>query len=171
MDDEVGTGQPQQFDESGNRREASPADRHHGRTGTRPRFAARGAWRVLAIPNGSNQAISNAMVVVESLISLSRPPMIPPTPIGVSLASQINRSSVVKRALDTVERDHRLAVGRAAHPETAAAQRVEVVRVVGLVELEHDVVADVDDVVDRTHSRGSQTMCDPVRATARRARR
>ena len=56
-----------------------------------------------------------------------------------------------ERALDAVERRHRLAVVGEAHAEAAAAERVEVERVVRLVELEHHVVGDVDDVADRPH--------------------
>ena len=100
VDDEVGAGEPQQLDEPGDGAAACRADRHRGRSAAdaslrRPRRAA-----VLAMPIGSNQAISSAIVVVASLISLSSPPMIPPMPIGVSLASQISRSSVGERALD-----------------------------------------------------------------------
>ena len=114
------------------------------------------------MPIGSNQAISSAIVVVVSLISLSSPPMIPPMPIGrvVGVADQ----QVVggERALDSVERDHRLAFGREADAEAPAAERVEVVGVVRLVELEHHVVADVDDVVDRAHAGCREAAGDPV---------
>ena len=59
----------------------------------------------------------------------------------------------------------RLAVAGAAHAEAAAAQRVEVVGVVRLAELEHHVVADVDDVVDRAHARQRSGGARSSRAT------
>ena len=45
------------------------------------------------IGSGTNHAISTATVFVDSLISVSAPPMIPASPIGWSAASQISRSS------------------------------------------------------------------------------
>jgi hypothetical protein len=47
------------------------------------------------MPSGSNHATSRTTTSVASVISLSRPPMIPPMPIGTSLASQISRSAGV----------------------------------------------------------------------------
>ena len=58
----------------------------------RPRRAA-----LSPMPTFVNQAISRATVVVVSLISVSAPPMIPPMPIGWSLASQISRSAGLRR--------------------------------------------------------------------------
>ncbi len=115
------------------------------------------------MPTSENQAISSAIVVVESLISVSRPPMIPPRPIGVSFASQMKRSLGRERAILAVERGEVLAVGGESDPEASAAERVEVVGVVRLVQLQHHVVADVDDVADRTHAGRGEATSHPLR--------
>ena len=103
-----------------------------------------------------------------SLISVSAPPMIPPMPIGRSSASQISRSSGVSERVDVVERRDLLAVAGAPDAEAVAAQRRQVVGVVGLAELEHHVVADVDDVVDRAHAGRGQALGHPRRRRADR---
>ena len=54
----------------------------------------------------------------------------------------------------------------ATYAEPFAAQRVEIVGVVRLVELEHHVVADVDDVVDRAHAGRCEALTDPLRRRA-----
>lgn len=66
-------------------------------------------------------------------------------------------------ALDSVESDHRLTVTRHTNAEASSTQSVEVVGVIGLIRLEHHVIADVDHIVDRSHSRRSQTALHPVR--------
>ena len=60
---------------------------------------------------------------------------------------------VVRREapLDVVEGGERLVLAGRAHPEPGAGDLGEVVRVVRLPELEHDVVRHVDDVADRSH--------------------
>src|SRR5438552_9182460 len=60
--------------------------------------------------------------------------------------------SLRKHAVDAIERPQRFPAPRLARDEHAAPQLALVVRVQGLAELEHDVVGDVDDVVDRTHA-------------------
>ena len=61
-----------------------------------------------------------------------------------------------------VQRGQRLALAGEADPEARRiAQRSQVVGVVGLAELEHDVVADVDDVVDRAHPGRRQPLGHP----------
>ena len=97
--------------------------------------------------------------------------MMPPMPIGTSAASQMSRSVGGQRARDIVERDDLFALLGQPHDETAAAERVEVVRMVRLVALEHDVVADVDDVVQRPHAGCTQADGASSRATGRRRRR
>ena len=71
---------------------------------------------------------------------------------------------VVRRegAVLSVERGEALALVRQTDAESAAAERVEVVGVVGLVEFEHHVVADVDDVADRTHAGRGEALGHPV---------
>ena len=64
-------------------------------------------------------------------------------------------------ALDPVERDDLLAVTCLADAEATALELREVVRVVRLPELEHHVVRDVDDVVDRAHARARQPVGHP----------
>ena len=131
-----------------------------------------------AIPIGSNHANSRATVVVVGPISVSAPPMIPARPIGTSRASQISSSPDVSERVDPVERRQLLAVGRRAHSDPSPTEGRQVVGVVRLVELEHHVVADVDDVVDRSltdgrqpggHPRGARGDDDPGQDSQREA--
>ena len=71
---------------------------------------------------------------------------------------------MVERARDVVECRQPLAVAGDAHPDAVAAERVVVVCVVRLVELEHDVVAHVDHVADRALPDRSQAGRHPRRA-------
>ena len=87
---------------------------------------------VRPIPTRENQAISSAIVVVASLISVSRPPMMPPSPMGVSLASQMKRSLAGEGAILSVERGEVLTVAGETDSEPSPAERVEVVGVVRL---------------------------------------
>ena len=68
-----------------------------------------------------------------------------------------------QRSFDIVERDHRFTVASETNAEASAAQSVEVIRVVWLIQFEHHVVADVDHVVDRPHACGGESASDPVR--------
>ena len=68
-----------------------------------------------------------------------------------------------QRALGVVERGQRLAGLRHADAEPATSKRLEVVRVVRLAQLEHHVVADVDDVVDRAHAGSAEPFGHPWR--------
>ncbi len=114
------------------------------------------------MPTSSNQAISSATVVVVS------------RDLGVEAAhdaadadrdvvgvadQQIARG---ERAVLAVEGHQVLAVGRQADAEPTTAERVEVVGVVRLVQLEHHVVADVDDVADRAHPGGGEPALHPL---------
>ena len=65
--------------------------------------------------------------------------------VGVADEQLVGR----QRARHPVERGELLAILGDAHADPAATEGGEVVGVVRLVELEHHVVADVDDVVDR----------------------
>ena len=79
-----------------------------------------GRWR-----RAGTRPISRSTVVVASEISDEAPPMIPPTPTGVSSASQMRQSSGPTRALDLVEGDERLALagpGGRAGPGPAAGR-------------------------------------------------
>ena len=64
-------------------------------------------------------------------------------------------------ALDAVERDHALAVGRDAHADPTPAELREVERVQRLVAFEQHVVGDVDHVADRPHARLHQPLGHP----------
>ena len=108
------------------------------------------------IPIGWNQAISRSTSVVASSISLEAPPMIPARPTGTSSPPQISRSSAVSRPLDVVEGGERLALAGDAHPEPGTGHLGQVVRVVGLAQLEHHVVGHVDHVADRAHAHAAR---------------
>ena len=68
----------------------------------------------------------------------------------------------VHRALDSIERDDCLIWSSEPNAESAAAKGVEVVCMIGLVELKHDVVAHVDHIVDGSHAGGTQSSAHPL---------
>ena len=163
VDDEVGTCLSQAARRSGRWRCRSRTDRRPARSGVdASERSPRRATEAL-MPVGSNHAISSATVVVVSSISVSAPPMIPARPIGRSSASQINRSSApsVRSTSSSVVSVSPASAG--ADPEPVAAERRQVVGVVRLAELEHHVVADVDDVVDRAHAGCGEPLGHPRR--------
>ena len=110
-------------------------------------------------------AASISTRVVPSETSETCPPMIPAIPLGPS-ASQTSAISGSKLALDVVERDHPLALGRAANDDLRAAHPVEVERVQRLGGREHHVVGDVDDVRDRPLAGRHQPLLEPQRRRA-----
>ena len=110
-------------------------------------------------------AASISTRVVLSETSEIWPPMMPAMPLGPS-ASHTSAMSEVERALDAVERGHRLAVLGAPDDDPAAAHLVEVERVQRLAGGEHHVVGDVDDVRDRPLTRGRQALLQPRRRRA-----
>ncbi len=63
----------------------------------------------------------------------------------------------IERAIDAVERCDALAGCRPANPDFLSREPLEVERMHRLSELEQDVVCDVDDVVDGTHTGGLQS--------------
>ena len=125
VDDEVGTGLAEQLDEPRRSRVACRRDRRRARTAPTPRSAGRAGSSLCGDARSARTRRSRARPSWSaSVISLSRPPMTPPTPIGASLASQINRSSVVSVRSTPSSVDDRLALGRAARMrKPAAAQR------------------------------------------------
>ena len=94
VDDEIRTRLTEQLDEAGDGRVDDVRIGAPLEAMRRLRAQAKRATERLT-PCGANQAISRATVVVESLISVSAPPMIPARPIGRSSASQMSRSSSV----------------------------------------------------------------------------
>ena len=71
-----------------------------------------------------------------------------------------------ERPVGAVERAQHLASGRIAHAEHPAGHTVEVERVQRLAELEHHVVRDVDDTVDRAHAALREARPQPQRRAA-----
>ena len=89
--------------------------------------------------------------------------MIPAMPIGSSLPSQISRSSAVS-VRSTPSRVTIVSPSRARRTRKPPPGELgEVVGVVRLAELEHHVVRDVDDVVDRAHAGTRQPLGHPRR--------
>ena len=124
----------------------------------RAEASERSLWRRddFTMPIGWNQAISSSTSVVASSISVVAPPMIPARPTGTSSPSQMSRSSGVRRR-STSSRVVSVSPSRAdAHPEPGPGDLGQVVGVVRLAQLEHDVVRHVDDVVDRPHARAAR---------------
>ncbi len=64
-------------------------------------------------------------------------------------------------AVLSIERGEVLTVAGETDSEPSPAERLEVVGVVRLVEFQHHVVADVDDVADRTHAGGGESPRHP----------
>ena len=131
--------------------------------GRRLAIAARAAPRSARSPIGSNQAISSATVVVVvgdlGVGAAHHPGDADRAIVGVA-DQQVVGGSVRSTPSSVV-------IGspspRQADAEAAAAERGQVVGVVRLAELEHHVVADVDDVVDRAHAGGGQAARHPRR--------
>ena len=105
---------------------------------------------------GSKNALSSTMVFVVSLTSDRPPPITPATACALSRVGD-DQHLRIERAIDAVERRDALARCRAANPDFAARELLEVERVHRLAELEQHVVGDVDDVVDGTHTGGLQS--------------
>ena len=115
------------------------------------------------IPTFVNQAISRATVgrgVADLGVGAAHDPGDADRPVVGVADQQVGRGQA---AGDVVERRDLLAVAGPPDAEAAAAQRRQVVGVVGLAELEHHVVADVDDVVDRAHPGRGEALGHPRR--------
>ena len=110
---------------------------------------------------GSKMADSTTTSVVASEISDAAPPMTPAMADGPS-GSAMSSVSVVELAVDVVERLEPLALAGQADDEPAVADRGRIERVDRLAELEHHVVADVDDVADRALAGGDEPHLDDV---------
>ena len=161
----------EQLDEAGDRPCRCRTDRRRARSGPTPPSAGRGGPTVWLIRRGSNHAISSATVVVASLISVSSAAHDPGR--GRSGGRRRRRSAGRRRSSVRSTPSSVVSVSpsrRRADAEPAAAERVEVVGVVRLAELEHHVVADVDDVVDRAHA-GRRRAARPSTAPTGRRRR
>ena len=104
------------------------------------------------MPSGSKLAASRSTSVVESVTSLSSPPMIAAraTACSPSVMSEIVR---VDRPERPVERPHLLARACVADDDPAVGELRAVERVQRAPPDVHDVVRHVDDVRDRAHVR------------------
>ena len=115
---------------------------------------------------GSNQALSNATRTrYRPSTSESAPPMTPATACGRE-PSAMTSMSPASLPHDAVQRPHGLSRPRAADPQLASREPVEVERVHRVAELEHHVVGDVDDVVDRPYVGCLQARRHPARRRA-----
>ncbi len=95
------------------------------------------------------------------------PPISPAIEVGPS-ASSITTICVVQRAGLAVEGLHLLAGAGAAYGQALAGDAVEVEGVQRLGGEQHDVVGDVDDVVDRALPGGAEAGLQPRRGLAER---
>ena len=122
--------------------------------------------------SGSHHAASSATTRVSSEISLDAPPM---TPARASAGSPPRPAMTPTRAgsfrSDAVERRDRLAFPRPAHHQLRARHAGEVERVARLARLDHHVVRQVDDVVDRPDAHLLEPVAQPGRTTGPCARR
>ncbi len=87
----------------------------------------------------------------------------PPTPIGCVLGVADEEIVAGERAILSIERGEVLTLAGETDSEPSPAECLEVVGVVRLVEFQHHVVADVDDVADRPHAGGGESARHPVR--------
>ena len=112
-----------------------------------------GWWR--APTPGANQALSSAIRLVPSETSDDRPPITP----AIATASSL---SAITSIFGSSTRDSpssvliRLARTRGADANLRAGQQGGIERVHRMPHLEHDVVGDVDDVVDRPDTGGER---------------
>ena len=128
--------------------------------------SARAARR---IASGSQQAASSATTRVASWISLDAPPMIPASASAGSPplpAITPTRAGSVRSLPSSVV--SALALARPAHDERPAGHAREVEGVARLAQLEHHVVREVDDVVDRAHAHELEPVAQPRRRGADR---
>ena len=120
---------------------------------------------------GSNQAHSIKTFLVEKEISVSAPPMMPPMPtMREPSPSQMTQVPGSSWTLEAVESFYffTLRVGSgggagigAAHDDGMVAQFVVVESVQRVAKLEHDVVGNVDDVVDAGYAAGFEAILEP----------
>ena len=106
------------------------------------------------------------MRVVAGPISESPPPITPPIADGARRVGD-DQHLRIERALDAVERGQPLAGAGAADHQRPAVEPIEIERVHRLPELEHHVVGDVDDVVDRPDAGRFEAFGEPARARGR----
>ena len=124
---------------------------------------------VCRIKTGSKWAASTRTSVVASAVSANRPPMMPARATGRS-ASAITSggwANCLSTGLSARTNDRAaqklqcLAFGHATDDNPGARDLLEVEGVEGLAPLVKDVVRDVHDVVDRSHSGQEQPRLEP----------
>ena len=116
---------------------------------------------VLRMQAGWKYALSSAMRVVAPSISDSSPAH-DATDRGRTLGVGDDEHVGAQRAIHAVERAETLAGARTADDEPPSSKLREVEGVHRLPELEHHVVGDVDDVVDRTDAGRFEPIAQPV---------
>ncbi len=159
--DDVGTGLGEQLDEPGDRR------RHAVRVD-----AAIEAGRRLGAQVGPSDGLADAdqrepghlerdrgRGVVDLRVETPHDPAdTDRTVVSVTDEEVVHR----ERAVLAVEGREMLTLASETDPEAAPAEGVDVVGMIRLVQLEHHVVADVDDVADRSHPGGGEPARHPL---------
>ena len=115
---------------------------------------------------GSNTADSTMTSVVASVISddgAAHDPGDPEDRLRIGDEQRVG----IELALDVIERLEALARPCQAHDDPPVVHGRGIEGVDRLAELQHHVVADVDDVADRPLAGGDEAHLDPIRATAR----
>ena len=140
--------------------------RRRARSAWPPRSAACAGVRCARSRPGPSWPPRRARCASASPISVSAPPMTPPRPIGPRSSVTTRSSTWSVRSLPS--RVVELLARRRATHDDAAPERVEVVAVDRLAELEHDVVRDVDEHRERADAGELQPRDHPRRRRAGR---
>ena len=107
-------------------------------------------------------ADSKTTVLVSSIISEFAPPITPATATGLSLSAD-GEHLVAQVVIHAVQSLDGLTVAGTADNNAAIGQALVVERMHRLAVLEHNIVGDINDVVDRTNAAGVQTLAHPRR--------
>ena len=171
VDGEVRDTSPEQLDEAGDGRVDRRTDRRPARSGPTPPSAGRGGRPTRPMPTGANQAISRATVggrVADLGVGAAHDPGdADRTVVGVADQQVVGRSACARRrrAWSASRRARPVRMRKPWPPSVARSYGV-----VRLAELEHHVVADVDDVVDRAHAGRGRAARPSTAPTGRRRR-
>ncbi len=111
---------------------------------------------------GLKYALSSRTFVVEVVISVSPPPMMPARATGLlSVRNDENRR--IQLALHAVQRCQLFVQPGATDDDLTALQLIRIEGMQRMAQFHHDVIGHVRDVVDGPHAHGFKPLPEPVR--------